>query len=97
MLKRKDHEMKSGIFAIWVSFISNLVLTILKIIVGLLFHSQVLIADGFHNAGDVIATLAALISSKVAKKPADDNIRMDMVKRKSLPPELSRSYLYWQL
>lgn len=71
-LLKKGWKMKSGIFALWVSFISNLILTLLKLIIGLLFQSQVLIADGFHNAGDVIATLAALISSKVAKKPADD-------------------------
>jgi len=33
----------------------------------------VLIVDGVHNAGDVIATMAALGSAKVAQKPADDD------------------------
>jgi cation diffusion facilitator family transporter len=66
-------EWKSGIFAIWVSLISNIILTIAKFIVGMFTKSQVLIADALHNAGDVIATIATLTSSMVAKKPADED------------------------
>lgn len=62
----------AALIAIWISLISNLLLTAIKIVVGLLFHSQVLIADGVHNAGDVIATIAALSSTMVSKKPADE-------------------------
>ncbi|CAM5371667.1 Cation-efflux pump OS=Lysinibacillus sphaericus OX=1421 GN=LS41612_13890 PE=3 SV=1 [Lysinibacillus sphaericus] len=47
------------IVAGWISLISNIVLTILKIAVGTIFHSPVLLADGYHNAGDVIASGAA--------------------------------------
>ncbi|MCH5585615.1 cation diffusion facilitator family transporter [Shimazuella sp. AN120528] len=64
---------KSSIFAIWVSLISNVLLTIVKFIVGLYTRSQVLIADALHNAGDVIATVATLTSSMVSKKPADED------------------------
>jgi cation diffusion facilitator family transporter len=63
----------SGLLAIWISLISNIVLTALKLIAGLLFASPVLLADGVHNAGDIIATVAALTSSMVSKKPADDD------------------------
>ncbi|SEB57809.1 Cation efflux family protein [Paenibacillus sp. GP183] len=49
--------------AVWISLISNLILTGLKIVVGFLFNSHLLIADGVHNAGDVIATMAALGSA----------------------------------
>jgi cation diffusion facilitator family transporter len=56
---------------IWISLASNIVLTAIKIIVGLLFQSQVLIADGIHNAGDVIATATAYSSMRVSSKPAD--------------------------
>ncbi|WP_312118134.1 cation diffusion facilitator family transporter [Brevibacillus reuszeri] len=62
----------SSLLALWISLISNVVLTALKVIVGVIFNSQVLIADGIHNAGDVIATFAALTSSQVSKKPADE-------------------------
>lgn len=61
----------ASMLAIWVSLASNIVLTAIKIIVGLLFNSQVLIADGIHNAGDVIATATAYSSMRVSSKPAD--------------------------
>lgn len=66
-------QKSKGVMAIWISLIANIVLTILKIVVGLLYSSQVLIADGIHNAGDVIATMAALGATRVSKKPADED------------------------
>lgn len=62
---------QAGAVAIVVSLISNLLLTGLKLIVGVLANSQVLIADGIHNAGDVVATGAALGGAVVAQKPRD--------------------------
>jgi cation diffusion facilitator family transporter len=59
--------------AVWVSLISNIFLTVLKIVVGLLFHSNVLIADGIHNGADVIASLAALSSMRISARPADED------------------------
>ncbi|HJV46050.1 MAG TPA: cation diffusion facilitator family transporter [Bacillota bacterium] len=64
---------KQTSFALWVSLISNLLLTTLKIIFGFIFHSQVLIADGVHNAGDVVAVITAYISTKIARQPADED------------------------
>lgn len=55
------------------SLISNVFLTILKISVGLLINSQVLLADGIHNAGDIIATFASLTSMRISKQPADED------------------------
>ncbi len=63
----------SGILAIWISLISNIVLTVMKVAAGLLLSSPVLLADGVHNAGDIIATIAALTSSMISNKPADDD------------------------
>jgi cation diffusion facilitator family transporter len=65
-------EIKAS-FAMWFSLLSNILLTIIKIVVGVLFNSQVLVADGIHNAGDVVAVLAALSSTKIARQPADDD------------------------
>ncbi|MCQ4088654.1 cation diffusion facilitator family transporter [Saccharibacillus sp. JS10] len=66
-------EKKQSIFAAWISLISNVILTIIKIIVGLLFKSPVLIADGVHNAGDVIASAAALGSMQISSRPPDED------------------------
>lgn len=57
----------------WISLISNIVLTVLKIVVGTVFHSPVLLADGYHNAGDVVASAAALTSMRISKRPADED------------------------
>lgn len=64
---------KSAILAGWISLISNIVLTILKIVVGTVFHSPVLLADGYHNAGDVVASAAALTSMRISQRPADED------------------------
>ncbi|MHA6260189.1 cation diffusion facilitator family transporter [Sporosarcina sp. CAU 1771] len=66
-------DSNAPIIAVWISLISNILLTILKLIVGFLFKSPVLLADGFHNAGDVIASGAALTSMQISKRPADED------------------------
>ncbi|WP_256438805.1 cation diffusion facilitator family transporter [Sporosarcina sp. Te-1] len=75
MLNTGHHHGHSvaSLVAIWISLMSNIVLTVLKIIVGILFNSPVLLADGFHNAGDVAASAAALTSMRISKRPADED------------------------
>ncbi|NEW08075.1 cation transporter [Paenibacillus sp. SYP-B3998] len=63
----------ASMLAIWISLASNIVLTAIKIAVGFLFKSQVLIADGIHNAGDVIASATAYSAMRVSSKPADED------------------------
>lgn len=69
VLGKKDASM----IAVWISLISNVLLTVMKLLVGLLFNSPVLLADGVHNAGDVIATIAAMSSMRISKQPADED------------------------
>lgn len=69
---QESHSIRS-LFAIWISLVSNIALTIIKLIVGAVFKSPVLLADGFHNAGDVVASAAALTSMRISKRPADDD------------------------
>lgn len=64
---------RAPILAGWISLISNIVLTIVKIVVGTLFNSPVLLADGYHNAGDVVASGAALTSMRISQRPADED------------------------
>ncbi|AXH99625.1 cation transporter [Sporosarcina sp. PTS2304] len=73
MTTRTQNHSKSSIVAIWISLVSNVVLTVVKLIVGFFFRSPVLLADGFHNAGDVVASAAALTSMQISKRPADDD------------------------
>ncbi|MFK4310846.1 cation-efflux pump [Bacillus cereus] len=64
---------KSSLLAAWISVISNVFLTFIKIIVGFLFKSQVLLADGIHNAADVVASAVSLGSMKISNQPADED------------------------
>ncbi|PEP54497.1 cation diffusion facilitator family transporter [Bacillus pseudomycoides] len=68
-----DEKRKSSIRAAWISVISNIFFTFIKIIVGFLFKSQVLLADGIHNAADVVASIASLGSMKISNQPADED------------------------
>ena len=63
----------ASLIAAWVSLISNVMLTVIKLVAGLLFHSQVLIADGVHNGADVIASAATLSSMRISSRPADED------------------------
>ncbi|CAM3055741.1 cation diffusion facilitator family transporter [Sporolactobacillus spathodeae] len=65
------YENSKALFAAWVSLISNFFLTLIKIIFGLFFQSTALIADGVHNGGDVIASIATIGSMKLSSHPAD--------------------------
>ena len=64
---------KRGVTAIWIGLISNILLCLMKITAGLLLASPVLLADGINNGGDILATLVALSSSIISRKPADDD------------------------
>jgi cation diffusion facilitator family transporter len=59
--------------AVWLSIVSNMFLTLIKLLVGSLFNSPVILADGIHNAGDIIASVAAYTSMSISKKPADSD------------------------
>ena len=60
-----------GWLAAWISLFSNFFLTVVKVMVGTLFGSTALIADGVHNGGDFIASIATLSSMKLSHQPAD--------------------------
>ncbi|MBL0388786.1 cation transporter [Tumebacillus sp. ITR2] len=66
-------EKGAGMVAAWVSLISNILLTVIKIAVGVLFQSQVLVADGAHNGADVIASAATVGSMRISNRPADED------------------------
>lgn len=68
--KDMNEHHKSSLLAAWISVISNVLLTLLKIIVGFLSKSQVLLADGIHNAADVVASLGSM---KISNQPADED------------------------
>jgi cation diffusion facilitator family transporter len=57
----------------WVSVGVNVVMSATQIVVGLLAHSQALIADGLHSLSDLVADFVVLFASHHAKKDADED------------------------
>lgn len=58
--------------AAFVSVISNTVLTLGKIVIGLVSGSVSIISEGIHSGIDLLAALIALFAVKESAKPADD-------------------------
>lgn len=56
----------------WISVISNIILTVGKVIVGLYSGSEAVFADGIHSAADVFASVIVLLVIGLANKPADE-------------------------
>lgn len=56
----------------WVSLISNIALTLGKLISGHIGNSDAVFADGVHSAADVVASIIVLLVIKIANKPADE-------------------------
>lgn len=54
-----------------VSIISNLILTIYKLLTGFFAHSGAMISDGIHSASDVFSTFIVIIGVKLAAKESD--------------------------
>ncbi len=52
--------------------VGNLLLSILKGLVGYFSGSKAMLADAFHSGSDVLATSVVYVCIKIAKKPADD-------------------------
>ncbi|SDM76737.1 cation diffusion facilitator family transporter [Bacillus sp. OK048] len=55
----------------WISVISNIILTLGKLIIGWYGNSDAVFADGIHSAADVFASVIVLLVIKLANKPAD--------------------------
>lgn len=54
------------------SMSTNIFLSIIKIIVGIIGNSSALIADGMHSFSDLSTDLVAIIGNFLSKKPADE-------------------------
>jgi cation diffusion facilitator family transporter len=69
--KNADSRMLSGILEAWVSIIGNIVLFIVKLLIGLLTSSISIIADAFHTLSDVVSSMVVLVGFKYGSKEPD--------------------------
>ncbi|MDI9412596.1 MAG: cation diffusion facilitator family transporter [Bacillota bacterium] len=56
----------------WITLVANLILTILKAIIGITTGSLVVLSDAAHSASDAFSTLLVLLGIHIAKQPPDE-------------------------
>lgn len=66
-------DIKQGEKGALVSICAYLALSAIKLTAGWMFASEALVADGFNNVTDIIASLAVLIGLRISRKPPDHN------------------------
>ncbi|SDE95719.1 cation diffusion facilitator family transporter [Fontibacillus panacisegetis] len=66
-------DIRKGERGAWVSISAYIILSAFKLISGYLFVSSALIADGFNNLTDIVASVAVLIGLKISQKPPDSD------------------------
>ncbi len=59
---------KCGTRAAWAGIWTNVVLVILKLVVGITSGSKACLADGLHSASNIITAFAIMVSHKIGKK-----------------------------
>ena len=65
--------MDPGIKVTLVGTASNLLLSIIKLIGGIIGNSAALVADAVHSISDLLTDVIVLITLKIGQKPKDDN------------------------
>jgi cation diffusion facilitator family transporter len=70
-LLKPDERFRVGLIESWVSIAANILLTLLKIIFGLLTNSIALLADAVHSASDIFSSLVVLIGFSLSSRAPD--------------------------
>jgi cation diffusion facilitator family transporter len=56
----------------WVGIWTNLIMVIMKIVVGIISGSNACIADGLHSASNIITAFAIMVSQKISDKESNE-------------------------
>ena len=68
-----DVREQYGKFAGVVGIVSNLLLCLMKVALGLLSRSIAIIADGINNLADASSSIITLVGFKLAAQPEDED------------------------
>ncbi|WP_044482244.1 cation diffusion facilitator family transporter [Paenibacillus antibioticophila] len=66
-------DIRKGERGAWVSITAYLLLSAFKLFSGYWFASSALLADGFNNLTDIVASVAVLVGLRISQKPPDSN------------------------
>lgn len=68
-----DFAEKTALRVSAISIVVNLILSLFKVMAGLIGHSGAMISDAVHSASDVFSTLIVIIGVKISAKKSDEN------------------------
>ncbi len=68
---KKRYE-KGTVISGWVAIVSNVLLFLIKIIIGAVSGAMSIISDAFHNLSDASSGVITLIGEKISRKPVDE-------------------------
>lgn len=88
----KDERFKQAEFGAIVGIVGNIILAIVKAVIGYIGNSKALLADAVHSGSDVIGSLAVLLDYEQQSNRLMKIIRMVMVKRNRFQRLLLRYY-----
>ena len=57
--------------AMRVSIVANLVLTVFKLLAGVIAHSGAMISDAIHSASDVFSTIVVIVGVRMSGRESD--------------------------
>ena len=57
--------------ASWIAIVGNAILSVLKIVIGLISGSIAVVADGIDSASDIVTSLITLITAHIISRPPD--------------------------
>ncbi len=69
--KEEPSRESIGYLEAWVSIVGNVLLFVVKLLMGLAINSLSLIADAFHSLSDVLTSVVVIIGFKIGGKPPD--------------------------
>ncbi|MCY8519556.1 cation diffusion facilitator family transporter [Bacillus atrophaeus] len=69
----RTDNLKRGEKGAIINIAAYITLAVIKLIIGTLYHSEALRADGLNNGTDIVASLAVLIGLRISRRPADSD------------------------
>ena len=68
-----EQEKKTAMRVSAVTIVWNVILSIFKLIAGIVGHSGAMISDAVHSASDVFSTIIVILGINIASKQSDDD------------------------
>jgi len=82
-------------FASWISIFGNGILSILKIVIGLVTNSLAVVGDGIDSASDIVISIITLVTAKIISRPPDKKYAYGYEKADSIASKLLSFFVFF--